>query len=234
MKADNLNYLQNQLRFTGFGEALFGSLEEKILQGEEGFQLQATLDTMEEGVLEATLYFGKSKSDEFYFFNRYIATLIVGNERRSHSFQIRQRQNLNITFTQAGHLLAGRPVYTEYAGKDESVSQKVWMELDLGRKESEDRFRVNRYFPKYGYDLEEALEKYGLKAQIRQDQLSVVIGQLQRGYKPKVILKKGEASRAVWLVAQPRFRSFSMFDLDGHLIYLAKVRDPKEKIEVLV
>ncbi|MBV9986033.1 MAG: hypothetical protein JO301_00020, partial [Chitinophagaceae bacterium] len=186
MKADNLKFLMNQLRFTGFGEGLFGSLQEKMEAGEETFVLQAVHEEDRDGVLEADLYFGRGKQEDYWFFNRYLATLTVGKEKRSHSFQIRQSGHLNTSFLQAGHLLAGRPIYADYAGKNEHSGRKVWMELDLERKESPERFRVRRYFDSYGYDVERALEKTGLKAQIRADQLSLIIEQLQRGYRTKV------------------------------------------------
>jgi hypothetical protein len=232
MNADNLNYLKNQLRFTGFGEALFGSLEEKMGGEEDAFVLEAVHAEDKDGVLEAVLYFGRSKTEpDRWFFNRYVATLSVAEEKRSHSFQIRQQGNLNISFLQAGHLLAGRPVYTDYAGKNANPIRKVWMELDLNRKESPERFRVNRYFESYGFDVETALEKTGLKMRIRDDQISGIIEQLQKGYKLRVLLKDGEEVHAVWLVAQPRFRSFSMYDMDGHLLWLPALKVAKEKVE---
>lgn len=239
MNQDNLEYLKNQLRYNGFGEELFASLEKKIETADPSFHLAVTKD-FEGQPLEAVLQFSRSTKSGQYFFTRYDATLVTGQEKRSHPFYIQSNTKMNISLHEAGNLLSGRAVRVDYVKRADKPAfkkgdavpvQKIWIQLDLKKLEAEGRYRVTRYYENYGYDIEKALEKAGLKEQLFADQLTLIISQLEAGNRHSVLLQKEEgATQAVLLEACPMFRSFNMYDTEGKMLYVPKMKEAKERV----
>lgn len=44
-------------------------------------------------------------------------------------------------------------------------------------------------------------------------------------------IEKDNELQSIFLVAQPRFCSFSMYDTDGHLLYIPASKSAKQKLE---
>ncbi|MES2328577.1 MAG: hypothetical protein V4539_03175 [Bacteroidota bacterium] len=236
MSQENLEYLKNQLRFTGFGEGLFDSLAKNMDEKKPLFQLAVTHE-LDGQPLSAVLHFSCSSAGN-YFFNRYDASLDTAHGKREHPFYIHRNAKLNISFREAGNLLSGRALKAAYVKQSDRAAfekgeevpiHKVWMQLDLKSPGTNGRYRITRYYSNYGYEIEPALERVHLKEQIFSDQLAQLISQLEAGNRCRVQLHKAEgATQIVLLEACPMFRSFLMFDLEGKALYVPKMKEAKE------
>ena len=88
MNAENLAYLQDKLKYLGFGDnaPINLELEEQVLRGEKEFQLYAEA-LYEDCRMEARLHFIKSSEKDIYFFKKYEALLHYGDGKREDRVQ---------------------------------------------------------------------------------------------------------------------------------------------------
>ena len=115
MNNENVDFLQNQVKYAGFGEGLAGALVKEIKAGNEEFKLQHS-HTFGKDNVDSTLNFKKSKESDMYFFNSYDVTMKKeAGKDVSNTFYINQGQS--ITLKEAYNLLNGRAVEKELQRK---------------------------------------------------------------------------------------------------------------------
>ncbi len=98
MNQKNFEYLSNQLKYTGFGEALLPKLKEAMEKGDKEFTLGHTQDYGKDSTA-AVLHFKSQKTVICIFFNKYNFLLKMHSIKIliSHSIYINNNQQ-NITF----------------------------------------------------------------------------------------------------------------------------------------
>src|SRR4051812_14534506 len=74
MNEKNVTYLQDNLKYMGFGEQLYPELFSKIQEGKKDFTLQLDVE-INKKPLTAVLHFRQSSASDMYFFNKWDATL---------------------------------------------------------------------------------------------------------------------------------------------------------------
>src|SRR5579859_241931 len=164
MTQSNLEFLNDNLKYLGFGErsVLNQSLETQILRNPPAFELFTEAFYDSETKMEARLYFTRSTKTEFYFFNKYDALLRYGGEPvkdRAQTFYINKGQG--ITFKEAFNLLHGRSVFktlTSRAGEQYTA----WVQLNFSEKDQRNNY-VYTYFRGRRFDLEKALSKHAIR-----------------------------------------------------------------------
>lgn len=154
MNQQNHDYLQNQVKYLGFGDHLKDALTSEIQKGIDKFSLQFPFDNQSNKSIY-TLNFSKSNNSEMYFFNSYELKL----NDLSHTFQVNGTKG--VTAKEAINLLEGRAVKTVVNFKDKG-EQDVFMQLDLDKIKDHDnsKFLPMKYFnEKYGINTAEILNK---------------------------------------------------------------------------
>ena len=71
MQEKNLNYLKDQIKYTGFGDGLENALKENIQSGKNAFTLEHQTKFGNDQAI-STLHFRKSSETDNYFFNKYV------------------------------------------------------------------------------------------------------------------------------------------------------------------
>ena len=104
MNMKNLEYLQDQVKYTGFGDDLANALKEQVEQGKPEFKL---LHSVQYGndTLSATLNFSQSKQSDMYFFNSYRASLQKEGTQQSLEQTFYINKGGNITLKEAYNLM---------------------------------------------------------------------------------------------------------------------------------
>jgi hypothetical protein len=219
MNAENLEYLQKQLQFSGFGEGLHGQLEKQLKEGLPDFTLQAS-HTFGKDQMEATLHFKKSEREgqEMYFFNKYDATLTKDDRSLSQTFYINNKGQ-SITFKESCNLLNGRAVFKELAPK-EGEKYKAWVKLDMSDRDPNGNAKVKHFHENFGYDVKEALGRLPLKELSDPDRLQTLVASLEKGNLAPVTLLKDGDEKAVQITADPQFKTLKMFDMEGKKLYV--------------
>ena len=161
MNEKNFDYLKDQVKYTGFGEALEGELRQNIEQQQPAFSLKHDTFYGDDKVA-AELSFKKSEQTDLYFFNSYKVQLQKegGPESLEQTFYINKGNN--ITLKEAYNLMEGRAVNKDLTSREGEV-YNAWVQLDFKDADSNGNFRLNHYHENYGYNLESALSKHPIK-----------------------------------------------------------------------
>jgi hypothetical protein len=210
MNQENFDYLQNTLRYTGFGDRLNKELEMQLQNQPPEFALTTDF-SIDKSRMETTLYFRKSDKSDMYFFNKYEAEL--NNEekdiKRSQTFYI--TKGGGISSKEAFNLLDGRSVNKDFFNQD-GEKYNAWVQLNFESKDKYGNHEMNKYHNNYGYDLEKTLENYPIKDMVLEESRKILMASLRKGNLQSVIIEKEGRPELVFIEANPKFKSINMYD----------------------
>lgn len=219
MNEKNLNYLKEQVKYTGFGEGLEGQLIENMRAGAAEFSLSHQ-SMYGKDMATAVLHFKKSSQDN-YFFNRYeLAVQPEGADQAvKQSFYI--GYDNNFTLKEAYNLLSGRAVHKELAklvadenGRLEAKGEKykAWVKLDFTDKDANGNFKEKQYHQNYGFNLEEALAKHPIKELLVPEERIKLMASLEKGNRQAATFIVDGREERRYLEAAPQFKSINQYD----------------------
>lgn len=211
MNEKNVQYLKDQLKYTGFGESLQPVLQEKIEKGEKEFTLQHEAE-FGASRLVSELSFRKSDQTDMYFFNSYKASLSKeGLEHNLEQIFYIGKDN-NFTMKEAFNLLEGRSVNKDMVNKEGQL-YNCWSKLDFTDKEQANgNFKLTHYHENYGYRLEAALEKHSIKELETPKFKEDLMNSLKKGNIQSVtVVVNGEEVKR-FVEASPQFKTVRMYD----------------------
>lgn len=211
MNQKNLEFLKDQLKYTGFGETFDLELKEKMLKGETEFKL------MKEGVygadsMTAVLNFKKSDQSDLYFFNSYHVNLKKEDSRQEleQTFYINNNSS-NITLKEAYNLMDGRSVNKDLKTKEGEV-YNAWLKLNFKESDSNSNFKLDHYHQNYGYDLEASLEKHSIKELNTPKYKEDLLNSLKKGNLQSVTSVVAGVESKMYVEANPQFKTVNVYD----------------------
>lgn len=210
MNQKNLEYLQDQVKFTGFGEALESDIKNAIEKGGAEFKLSHDTKYGEDTV-QAELNFSQSKQSDMYFFNSYKVALEKegSSEKLEQTFYI--NKGSNITLKEAYNLLEGRSVNKDLTNREGQV-YNVWVQMDFKQAEDNGNFKLKHYHENYGYDLEAALSKHPIKELGNDEYKSNLIDSLKKGNLQSATFQKDGAEVKQFIEASPQYKTVHIYD----------------------
>jgi len=243
MNENNLDYLQNTLKYLGFGESLNETLKESIAHGPEGFNLQSATNEMPDPAkryeagfgdkISYLLNFSKSKETDLYFFNSYQATLKKAGtaDLVSQTFYINKGKG--VTAKESYNLLSGRAVNKDVVLKS-GEKANLWLKLDFAEHTSEKGYGINSYGENYGFNLKDTLDKFKLPDMDKQGFRDQLLKSLERGNLHELKFMKNGKELTGFVTANPQFKTLDFFDKDLSQVYSKAVdrHDVSEKKEV--
>lgn len=223
MEQQNLEFLKDKLKYSGFDPELIQEMEKQMEKGLKEFQLQRTME-IEGNKVDYNLHFNKSDTSEKYFFNKTDVTLHPTMENGAtvnHTFY----QNQNISAKEAFNLLQGRAVDKTLFNK-EGQPYKAWLQLDLKDKDKSKNYKVNQYHENYGYNLKDLVGQLPIKLEERQAEW--LEKSLQKGNRHGVTMEMDGKKERIYVEANPQFKTLNFYDQEGKRI---SKDDLKVKIE---
>ncbi|MDP4150054.1 MAG: hypothetical protein Q8927_14650 [Bacteroidota bacterium] len=213
MNNDNLEFLQDSLKYLGFGEKLLlnQQLEESIAGEPKEFQLDTEHFFDEDHKLELALYFRRSEQADMYFFNKYEARLRSATDLeldRAQVFYISKGRG--VTLKEAFNLLQGRAVNKDLTDAD-GQKYNAWIQLNFLEKDQYDNYKVKQFRPQYGYDLEKTLEKYPIKELKNEELKAGLIRSLKKGNLHPVSFQKILKTEKMFIEANPQYKTINIF-----------------------
>lgn len=211
MNEKNLEYLANQLKYTGFGESLQEKLKENISKQVPEFVLYHQAEFGKDSVA-ATLHFRKSPETDMFFFNRY--NVLLKSEQHpdpiKQTFYMANKED-NITFKEGYNLLSGRAVQKTLTNK---AGEKAdgWVQLDFKELDKQGNFKMRSFYPSYGYDLGKVLEQVPLKELERPESKAALMESLQRGNRQAVTMEVDGSSKRFFVEAAPQYKQLNWYD----------------------
>lgn len=222
-------YLQNQLKYLGFGESekLKADLKAGINSVENQFEIKTTSDkAMPGNEVNFTLKFNKTESGGV-FLNSYQAFLT--DERGgeiSHNFPV-NREN-TFTAKEAVNLLEGRTVKIEFTNPKTDQLEPAFVKFNFEEAKTEKgNYQFQNFYKNYGVDTDQIVEKSNLifdKPEYREN----AIKSLEKGNIVKVKYKIDDQVLEGKAVLNPQYKNLSLYDLDMNRINTNK---PLEGIE---
>lgn len=216
MSKDNVQYLQEDMKYLGFSETLgLGKqLADKIAEGAKEFTLKAQPQFKNEKggqtpPMDVELFFRQSDKTQLYYFNKY--NLTAKNEFSgrdvSNTFYIDKGQGY--TLKEAYNLMQGRAVNKEVTNQ-KGETAKAWVQLNFAEKDKHDNYKMQMFFPKYGFDLEKAVSKLPIAELNNADQRERLLKSLQKGNVEAVTVEGAKGPERVYIAANPEFKKINV------------------------
>ncbi|MFH7017397.1 hypothetical protein [Flavobacterium sp. FlaQc-47] len=226
MNEKNFEYLRDQIKYTGFGEALESQLKEKMQKEEPNFTLTHNAQYGND-TATATLNFKKSDQSDIYFFNSYKVELQKENSKEALEQTFYINKGSNITMKEAYNLMEGRSVNKDLTSKEGEVYNS-WVQMDFKQSESNGNFKLNHYHQNYGYDLEAALSKHPIKELETPKYKEDLINSLKKGnLQSATFLKEGNEIKQ-YIEASPQFKTINIYDNNMKRIDNRKAQEEKQ------
>lgn len=210
MNEKNFDYLKDQVKFTGFGDAFENELREKMHKQAPEFQLYHNTKFGKD-VATATLHFKKSEQSDMYFFNKYDLTLKLESnpDMMKQTFFINRGNN--VTLKEAYNLMSGRAVNKDLTNKEGQV-YNAWIQMDFKETEKNGNYQLKHYHQNYGFDLAKELAKHPIKEIAGEQEKTRLMESLQRGNRQAVTFTKEGNEQRVFIEANPRFKTINVYD----------------------
>jgi len=205
MNQDNLKYLKNQVKYSGFGDSLEFQLQENMEKGKPDFQLTYK-PPFGEDKAEATLHFRQSDQGN-YFFNRYDLALQRENaEPLSQTFFV--GKDNTFTLKEAFNLMEGRSVNKEMVNR-EKEAYTSWVKLDFSEADANGNFKLKHY---PDFDLKEKLAGLPLKAFANDPDNKQLVESLQKGNRQAVTMEHNGTDHKRFVEVNAQFKTINTFD----------------------
>lgn len=210
MNQKNFDYLKDQVKFTGFGDALENELKGKMQKQTPEFQISHSAKFGND-TADATLHFKKSEQSDMYFFNRY--NLSVKHEQSTdvidQTFYINKGNN--ITLKEAYNLMSGRSINKDLTNKEGQV-YNAWMQMDFKETDASGNYKMKHYHQNYGYDLEKVLASHPIKELSNEQDKTRLIDSLNKGNRQSVTFIESGNEQKHFIEANPKFKSINVYD----------------------
>jgi hypothetical protein len=210
MNQKNFDYLKDQVKFTGFGDALESELKEKMQKQTPEFQISHSTKFGSD-TANATLHFKKSDQSDMYFFNRY--NLSLKQEQSpdvvDQSFYINKGNN--ITLKEAYNLMSGRSINKDLTNKEGQV-YNACMQMDFKETDASGNYKIKHYHQNYGYDLEKVLSSHPIKELANEQDKTRLIESLTKGNRQSVTFFENGNEQKHFIEANPKFKSINVYD----------------------
>lgn len=227
MNQKNLEFLADQIKYTGFGENLQGVLKEQMEKGEKEFTLRH--DTVfDKSTFASELHFKKSDQSDLYFFNSYKAMLQKENAPYALEQIFYVSKDNTYTMKEAFNLLEGRAVNKDLKNK-EGEMYNSWVQLNFKDAENNGNFKLNHYHQNYGYDLEAALSKHSIKELETPKFKEDLLNSLKKGNLQSVTFVVNGQESKMYVEANPHFKTLKVYDANLQRINPRESKEEKQK-----
>jgi len=251
MNENNLEYLQNNLKYLGFGESLNQQLKDAIEKELPEFKLQLELKMAAPNArdkpeladsMRYELDFSKSKETDMYFFNKYSASLQKAGDNTAIDQTFYINKGKGVTAKESFNLLSGRAVNKDVVLKS-GEKANMWLKLDLSEHDPEKGYTVKNYGENYGFSLASSVEKFVLPDIDKPGFKDQLMKSLERGNLHEVSFSKDGKEMKGFVAANPQFKTLDFYDHNLSSVYSkavdlkevsAKALAPAEKNEAVV
>ncbi len=210
MNQKNFEYLKDQVKYTGFGDALENTLKERIQQQAPQFHIVHDAKIGNETAL-TTLHFKKSEQSDMYFFNKFNLEIKPDNspEKMMQTFYINKGNN--VTLKEAYNLMNGRAVNKDLTNKEGQI-YNAWMQMDFKQTDNNGNYKMNHFHQNYGFDLNSALAKHPIKELGNEQDRNRLVQSLEKGNRQSVTFIEGGKENKMFIEANPQFKSLNVYD----------------------
>jgi hypothetical protein len=212
MTPNNLDFLNTDLKYLGFGERslLNQHLEAQLLRELPAFELFTEAFYDADTKLEAKLCFTRSTKGDFYFFNKYEALLRYSGDPdkdRGQTFYISKGHGF--TLKESFNLLQGRAVHKLLTSRS-GIQYTAWVQLNFTEKDRNDNY-LYTYYRGGKFDLVKALKEYPIRELDYEEMQTNLCKSLERGNLHQVTFKGAEKLGKYLVEANPLLQTINIY-----------------------
>ncbi|MEO8405027.1 MAG: hypothetical protein ABI480_10540 [Chitinophagaceae bacterium] len=214
MKSENVEYLINTLRMTGFGEELNKALVDNMQKMPPEFTLHHQ-DEFNGKKMSYDLQFKLGDKQDMYFFNNYAARMESDAGEKQQTFYM--NNNRIVTAKEAFNLLDGRAVYKELINKTKE-KYDTWLKMDFENKTENGNYKLTYIHENFGYKIEKAIDKLNLQGLENPEKREQLLKSLEKGNLQAVTDQNGER---IYIAAEPesgKSQKVQMYDKEFQMI----------------
>ena len=217
----NMDYINNQIKYLGFGEGFNESLKGAMQSGDDKIDFPISKEFS--GVLEKsnsidfTLHFNKGKESNMYFLNSYSAQLnipdSISENTQSQTFYLNKGKGF--TAKEAFNLLSDRAVNKDLTNKA-GVTYNAWVKLKPAENNAEKGNKDFQIFNEnYGYNLDESLAKFPIKEMETPEAADKLLNSLKKGNLQSVTFSEIDVDEKKFIEANPQYKNINIYNVDG-------------------
>lgn len=221
MNEVNYEYLREQLKNTGFDDALNTELASKIKETPTEFQLLHKKDFGKDTV-QAELYFKKGADSDMYFFNRYQLRMKSDKNEGNVKQTFYINKGSSITLKEGYNLLAGRSVHKTLTNK-EGEKYGAWVQLDFKNTTNNGNYEMKQFHQNYGYDLEKTLSKYPIKELAEEQSRKQLVSSLERGNLQAATFQNNGKDERLFITANPEYKTLTAYNTANQKVSLREL-----------
>lgn len=217
----NLDYINNQIKYLGFGEGFSEPLKEAVQSGNDkiDFPISKEFSSIAEKAvaIDYTLHFNKGKESNMYFLNSYSAELnlpdLTPENKHSQTFYLNKGKGF--TAKEAFNLLSKRAVNKDLTNK-EGETYNAWVQLKPSENNGEKKNRDFQIFNEnYGYDLKATLSKFPIKEMENPEAETRLMNSLKKGNLQSVTFSDIDGDTKKYIEAVPQYKNINLYNEEG-------------------
>jgi hypothetical protein len=219
----NLDYINNQIKYLGFGEGFNKALKEAMDSGNEKIDFPISREFFSPGKQEQkqevdfTLHFAKGKESNMYFLNSYSAQLNSLTSEMNQEQKFYLNKGKGFTAKETFNLLSDRAVNKDMANK-EGENYNAWVKLKPAEDNGKNRdFQI--FNENYGFDLKETLSKYPIKEMESPETAERLMNSLKKGNVQAVTFSQNGEETPKLISANPQFKNLHVYNHDGTVMF---------------
>ena len=234
----NLDYLNTQIKYLGFGEGFNEALQKALESGSDKIDFPVSKEFVSPGSAEKSkavdfiLHLSKGKSTNMYFFNNYSAGLKTeGNEmNRPQTFYINKGRSF--TAKEAFNLLSDRAVNKELTNKG-GVTYSAWVKLKPAEEGVQNKNREFQIFSEnYGFDLKETLSRYPIREMETTEASDKLMNSLKKGNLQLVTFTERGGDIPKLIEANPQYKNLTIYHEDGKKQFMAQGKSESQRSSI--
>ncbi|HUH19372.1 hypothetical protein [Albibacterium sp.] len=229
MNTQNLEFLQSNLKYFGFGDKLNEALEKNISDQQKEFQLKLEIPHFN-NKMDYTLHFKKSDSTDMYFFNRYDAAIQNDKSELNKNQTFYINKGNGVTAKEAYNLLEGRSVFRNLINRNGNP-YSAWLKIDFENKDDKGNHKLKQFSEQYGYDLEKTLSNFPIKEMGSEEQKLMLISSLKKGNVQQVTMERDGSQSKYFIEAVPQYKNINVYDPKMNMVKRQTVQKENSIIE---
>lgn len=211
---DKEKYLQNQMKYLGFGESeqLHTDLKKGLVGDDKSFVIKISSEKTMPGN-KADFQINFSKSDKGgVFLNSYDANLTNSKgETISHRFKVKKEDN--ITAKEAINLLEGRTVKTAFLNSQTNEKESTFIKLKLNEEKNDYNNYQLEFYKEKNIDVEKIVEKSNLIFD-KPEYKDFTVKALEKGNLSPVKFKHENTTIEGKASLNPQYKTLNLYDKD--------------------
>lgn len=203
----NERFITNQMSDIGYSAKEIDEVREAMAHGQPGISKTFSKDT-EEGRLVTRPVLTKGSEGDFYFFNKYRATLLQPGVQDVKEVMVYVNKSHNYTLDEVSKMLKGGALEKELLDRNQKP-YVGWSAVDSKEVDKDGFSLIKSRHPNYGFVLSEAAEQFAIKDFKDDTRRLEVFDRLKKG---ELVRVTGADDKTYFIAPNPKFKTLDIYD----------------------